>query len=59
MYLLSGLSIINLYSKGFCYLINIVTLTESIIKPMILTKLIFAYKKVYLISLPGFISLSP
>ncbi len=35
-YLLSNLSAINLYTKSFCHLVNILTFT--------ITKLIFAYK---------------
>ena len=41
IYLL-GLRAIDLYIKGLCYLVNILTFTKFIIRTMALTKLIFA-----------------
>ncbi len=38
-YLLSGLNVISLNNRGFCYLVNTLTFTKSIIELIILIKL--------------------
>lgn len=42
---LSDLKVIDIYTRGFCYLVNILTQTESIITTIILTKLTSKQKK--------------